>query len=119
MAADAKPLNVGLFRVHRIFMIAYGAFGAMLLIVGLLEPKSFSAFGGFLYFGLFVGAIGLAHWYAMKGASLGKPYGRKISRMFACVWLIGFPVGTFLGIYVLIKANDENWIPEPAAADAM
>ena len=41
-------------------------------------------------------AIGIAHWYAAKGAKDGKSYGVVISRIIGTLWLIGFPIGTAL-----------------------
>ena len=118
--SDSKPLNPGLFRVHRLFMVLYAVLCTLLILIGLKGAATgdWGSFGGLFVFGVFLGAIGLAHWHAMKGASLGKTYGRRISRIFGCLWLIGFPIGTILGVYVLVKASDGNWVAETPEAPA-
>ena len=102
--ADSIALNPGLMKVHRIFYIAYFAFAAIFAILGimtLLGPGRQDAALGFV--GIGVLPIGVLHWYAAKGAALGTPAGRVISTVIACLFLIGFPVGTALSIYMFIK----------------
>lgn len=84
----AMPLNSGLYRVHRVFYIAIAAFAIIMLWIGIPVMGI-----GFL-------PIGVAHWYAVKGARDGKNYGKILSRIIGSLWLIGFPIGTALGIYV-------------------
>lgn len=95
---SAPPLNRSLFRIHRLFCIAFVAFAAITILIGL--SWSFGGEGG--GFGLvWIGLtpLAVAHWYAAKGAKLGKTYGKVLTRIIATIWLIGFPVGTILGIY--------------------
>jgi len=101
---SATPLNSALFRLHRVFFLAYAVFTvgsfASVIITG-------DVFG--IVFGLLIALFGLAHWFGARGAKEGKTYGRIISRAFGTVWLIGIPIGTILGIYVLSKTSEANW----------
>jgi len=51
---------------------------------------------------------GDGYWYAAKGAQNGKSYGRILSRIIGTLWLLGFPIGTALGIYVW-KQTGSKW----------
>lgn len=109
MTASA-PLNLGLFRVHRIFSFAFFGFAILLLAisVSLQDQDALSL----ALTGLFFMAFGVAHWYGAKGAREGKAYGRFLSRVFGMLWLIGFPITTLLGIYVLSRAGS-SWKEPP------
>lgn len=96
----AQPHNSGLFRLHRIFYVAIGAFAVIMLLIGILELVRGGEDVGIGLMGLGFVPIGVLHWYAAKGAQNGRSYGRVISRIIGTIWLIGFPVGTALGIYV-------------------
>lgn|SRR5436190_8944417 len=115
MIASA-PLNLGLFRVHRIFSCAF--FGLALVVIGagvsiLLQGQDA---GGVVFYGVFLIGFSAAHWYAGNGARDGKNYGRFLSRMFGMLWLIGFPITTVLGIYVLIRAGS-TWTERAVPLD--
>jgi hypothetical protein len=111
MSEDVDALNLGLFRLHRVFYVAFFAFGALMLVVGLanLLHAGHEHEVGLAFVGVMLMPIGVAHWYAAKGARLGKSYGRVISRIFAFFWLFGFPIGTFLGIWTFTKTADASW----------
>lgn len=96
----AVPLNSGLYRVHRLFYIAFAAFAAIMLLIGISALFRGGEDAGIGLVGLGLLPIGLAHWYAAKGARNGKTYGKVLSRIIGTLWLIGFPIGTALGIYV-------------------
>jgi Na+/proline symporter len=96
----ATPLNSGLYRVHRVFYIAIAAFAIIMLIIGLPTLIRGGEDAGIGFLGLGVLPLGVAHWYAAKGAKNGQTYGKVLSRIIGSLWLIGFPIGTALGIYV-------------------
>jgi ABC-type transport system involved in cytochrome bd biosynthesis fused ATPase/permease subunit len=111
MSADVDALNSGLFRLHRVFYVAFFAFAVLMLVIGLMNFLRAGRDGevGLAFSGVFLLPFGVAHWYAAKGARLGKSYGRIISRTIALFWLLGFPVGTFLGIWVFTKTASSSW----------
>jgi hypothetical protein len=94
------PLNPGLYRLHRLFYIAFAAFAVIMLLIGLSAMFRGGEDAGIALMGLAFLPIGVAHWYAAKGAKEGKTYGLVISRIIGSLWLIGIPIGTALGIYV-------------------
>jgi len=94
------PLNSGLYRVHRVFYIAFAAFAIIMLVIGISALFRGGEDAGVGLIGIGLLPIGVAHWYAAKGARDGKAYGKTLSRVIGSLWLIGFPVGTALGIYV-------------------
>jgi hypothetical protein len=108
-APSAGPLNTGLYRVHRLFFIAFAGFAVIMLMMGLLMLLQGNKDWPVGLVGLGFLPFGLAHWYAAKGAREGKAYGKTISRVFGTLWLMGFPVGTALGVYVLIQTGKRTW----------
>jgi hypothetical protein len=109
MNATTEPLNPGLYRLHRIFFIAIGAFAVIMLVMGgamlFTHPKD----AGVGLTGLIFLPIGALHWYAAAGARDGTASGKVISRIIGTLWLVGFPLGTFLGIYVWVKTSSDRW----------
>lgn len=101
----AKPLNSGLYRIHRIFFIAFGAFAIIMLLVGIPALLRGGEDAGVGFLGIGFLPIGVAHWYAANGARDGKSYGKVLSRIIGFLWLFGFPIGTALGIYVLYQTG--------------
>lgn len=101
------PLNLGIYRIHRVFFLAFVAFAVIMLLIGLLTIFRGGEGAGIGLVGLFLLPIGIAHWYAAKGAKEGRSYGIVISRIFGTIWLIGVPIGTALGIYVWLNTGSK------------
>jgi hypothetical protein len=90
--------------------LAFFVFAVLMLVVGLsnfLRGRQGEA--GLTFIGVLLAPLGVAHWYAAKGARLGKSYGRIISRIIAFFWLFGFPVGTLLAVWVFKKTGTDSW----------
>lgn len=110
MTSDAR-LNSGLYGVHRIFYILFGALALYMLVTAVQTLISIGhvAIG---YLGMIllpVIGVAVAHWYAARGARAGKTYGKVLSRIIGTIWLIGFPIGTALGIYVWVQTGSARW----------
>lgn len=100
------PLNPGLYYLHRVFFFGFSAFAAVMVLIGILSAfRGEDAAIGLI--GLLPLPIGIAHWYGAKGAKNGKSYGAIISRIFGAIWLLGFPIGTILGIYTWLKTGNK------------
>ena len=98
--------NIKVFRAHRalswlyLLLLALFAFIAFSTPALLRDPPLLSLF-------LVILAVFLAHHLTAKGARENKPWARVTSIMISLVLLIGFPLGTIIGIYLL--AN--TWQP--------
>ena len=107
--SDSTSMNPGLSSVHGIFCALNGLGFLIVFIMGVSSAPAYDVVAGLVALSLVPAAVGVAHFYAMNGAESGKSYGRTISRIIGVFWLIGFPIGTILGIYVLIKTGDKHW----------
>lgn len=108
--STVQPLNSSLFWIHRFFYVAVAAIIAIWLWISATalmhgQPLLDDGWG---FAGLAVLPFGALHWYAAKGARNGKSYGRFLSRVIGTIWLLGFPIGTALGIYVW-KQTGSKW----------
>lgn len=96
-------LNSKLARIHKLISYAYFFFvgyGFLMVILGLVRGQADGyGFGLLCMFG--IGPLGLFHWYAAKGAMVGTPWGRNMSRGIGILLLFGFPIGTAIGAYIL------------------
>jgi hypothetical protein len=104
-------MNIGLYRLHRIFFITYMAviaISALMGITGLLLHNGDAALG---LIGLAALPLGLFHYYAAMGSSRGKPWARTMSKVIAWILLIGLPLGTLFAIYIF-KQTGRKWQSE-------
>ena len=97
--------NIKVARAHR----ALGVFYICLLILVVAamalgpEIKLASLIFPIIVFGFFV-AVHLA---TASGARASKPWARTASIVISCLLLLGFPIGTLIGIYLL----SNTWKP--------
>ena len=104
-AANVAPyLNSGLFRVHRVFAIAYGTFTLVTLFLATLPQFGLVAAS----FSVVTVPLFLVHFFAAKGAKAGKTYGRGLSNVIAVFLLLGIPIGTIVGVYIL-RQTGAKW----------
>jgi hypothetical protein len=107
--ADTAPqlppgnLNSGLLWLHWIFCVFYVVSAIALGIMGVRVDAA----------GALVALVPLAiaalHFYAAKGARLGRNSGKTLSRIIGVLWLFGFPIGTLLGLWVFNRTSAKNW----------
>ena len=108
-------LNPSLSQIHTFFFFLYlvtFVFLAAVCAFGFFEEPTLDSLFAALFVLTFVGAIAAAHRLAAEGARHGKPYGRRWSKIIGIVWLLGFPIGTILGAYVLRKTSEDRWVSE-------
>jgi hypothetical protein len=111
---QSSILNPGLYKLHRLFFIAMVVFAALMGLMGLGSLVRSQDDAGIGLVGIGLAPIAAAHWYAAQGARKGASYGKTISRIIGSLWLIGFPVGTALGIYAWSKTGYDKWVDAPA-----
>ena len=94
-------LNVALVRLHQVFfaLVLIATVGVTVLA---RSPRIF-------ILDVLLLALAAAHWYAAKGARLGQSYGRTSSRIVGAFWLLGFPIGTILAIFVFVNTDKRHW----------
>ena len=113
------PPNIKVYRVHRLLAVLYGL---LMLACGLAvffgtrgAGMSFAASAGAVSpLVLFFGGIAAAHDYTAQACRKGKSGGRTASTVIACFMLLGFPIGTLIGAYLLY--NNSGW---PKGDEAM
>jgi hypothetical protein len=121
------PHNPGLYKLHRFFYYVFGAIAALFLVlfpiaICIMVLKYIGAVAlapqlEEMYWALGVLLVALLHRYSAIGAATGESAGRILSFIIGTVWLLGFPIFTALGIYVLFKAiADWKGAATPSAA---
>jgi hypothetical protein len=103
-------MNSELYRLHRVLFIAYMSFIALFALIGVFALVRSGDMSGIdsVLIGLVVVPISVFHYYAAKGVRDGKAWGRTLTKIFAGLLLIGFPIGTLIGIYIF-KKTGEQW----------
>ncbi len=116
MAEEQLILNPQLYKLHRLFFIGIVAFAAIIALSGLSMLIRGVEGAGIGLVGIGFAPLAIAHWFAAQGAKKGTTYGVVLSRIIGSLWLIGFPVGTALGIYTWSKTGYEKWVDGPPAS---
>ena len=104
--------NAKVAAVHRALSWLY-AFGAALIFLVFCQSVFSRAPevspGGVLLVLLIVLGIVALHRSAARAAARNRPWARTLSRAIAVLLLIGFPVGTALGVYILYHCRQNRW----------
>ena len=112
--------HIRIYRTHRLlailYMIAFAGIAAAIVIpmmsgkddVGDIPWSVFAAV-------VLVVAIISLHWTVGGAAKERKPWARVASIVIAILLLPGFPLGTIIGIYLLVNAIPQ-WDPPPKKA---
>lgn len=99
-------MNCALYRLHRAFFIGCMIGVLLFVIIGMSSPDMNGKVFAIIFF-FVVAPFGIAHYFAAVGARKGKAWGRDISRIIATLLLIGFPLGTAIGLYIFYKTGDQ------------
>ncbi len=94
-------------RAHRALAALYGLATLFFIYALVLDHESINSMPGVILLTGLVAGLCSAHLAASIGASNAKPWARTLSIIIAVPLLIGFPVGTFVGIYILINSSAE------------
>jgi hypothetical protein len=110
------------YRAHRALAIFYAIVLVVVFVaIAVFIPGDGSGevpvVGLAMMVGLFV-ALFCLHWFVGAGARDKKPWARLASIIIGILALFGFPVGTIIGIYLLVNAIPEWGPPRQAAPGA-
>jgi cytochrome bd-type quinol oxidase subunit 2 len=118
---DTTEAHMKSWRVHRILSWLYGLIALMLLALpfAILAADEALSSGelirAFVFPALFV-ALFVLHYLVSRGARERKPWARIGSIILACLLVPGIPLGTIIGVYLLVNSS---WQTRSAAAPAM
>jgi hypothetical protein len=101
--------NEKVARVHRALSWLYAIIAILVIVAGVLSHEKGAA-GGIVFMLLFMGAFFLLHRATAAAAMECKPWARTVSFIIALLMLPGIPLGTMIGIYLLI--NLSGWDEE-------
>lgn len=110
-------LNYELAKVHKALALFYTALFVLLCIYfGAMNPAAFwSDFGAPA---VLFGTIVFLHFAASKGVESARWWGRAISVLLGTILLVGFPIGTAIGGYLLYLSLGAWERPQSNAAPA-
>lgn len=94
------------FRAHRALAFFYALLGLVFVAIAFLSTTR-EELGLVVVFLFIFGGIALVHFLTARACKEGKEGGRIASIAISCLMLLGFPLGTLIGIYLL--AN--TWRP--------
>ena len=103
--------NPGVYRMHRAVAILYVAAIFILLFFVLYFPQVPEKKYINLALIVLLVMFALAHVRAAIEVKYGTDYGRRLSRLLGIILLFSFPIGTAIGIYILIKTKAQYWQP--------
>ena len=99
------PKHLKAMGVHRALAILYGVIAfCVLAAFASREPRSVANFGVPLIFAL----PAVAHGLIAFGAARANPLAQVLSVLAALLMLLGVPIGTIIGIYLLRNASWEK-----------
>lgn len=102
-------LNKNLFYVHR----CVTGFYILMLIIAIFLLANYGVKKENLIFSVFVLAIyaglGALHFRASNEVSKGTESGKNLSQGVGVLLLLGFPIGTILGIIILVLTAKKRW----------
>jgi len=98
--------NIKVARAHRALSWLYALFAVLLAYLAVSMRSESDLMFLYVYLVLFA-LVFAAHHFTARGARECKPWARISSTVLACLMLLGFPIGTIIGIYLLVN----TWRP--------
>lgn len=102
LAPRTGSYNAGLVFIHGLFCLLYIGIAAALFF-----GSKRDTFG--IGFAAFFGVIASAHLFGAIGAYTGSNAGRWVTRILGILMLTGFPLGTLIGIFMLMRTGENRW----------
>ncbi len=101
--------NIKVARAHRAISWLYLVIIAMIVVLMVSRPNEIDL--AVIAPLIIMSAIFLAHHITARGARQSKPWARTSSIIISVLLLVGFPIGTLIGIYLL----SNTWRPWEAS----
>ena len=101
-------LNKTLYYTHNTLFAFYGILLLLFIFVGLTSAASFDFLSLLLGFG-FLGGLAYLHYKAAIEVEMGTETGKLMSTFIGCIFLLGFPIGTCIGILILLNLRKSKW----------
>jgi ABC-type phosphate transport system permease subunit len=103
--------NIKVFRVHRALSWLYGLMVLLTIFLLVMLVKDGESVGPFIGVFIFIGLLFSLQFFIAKGARERKGWAKVGSVIIAILMLFAFPVGTIIGIYLLV--NNSKWDSVP------
>jgi predicted MFS family arabinose efflux permease len=103
--------NIKVFRAHRALSWLYGLIVCVVLLLFSMTPKNGESLGVIIAIVFTISLFFLLHHFIAKGAKEKKGWAKIASVIVGIIMLFGFPLGTMIGIYLLI--NNSGWESNP------
>lgn len=102
------------YRAHRALALLYGGLTVVMLFIGLQAAASTAGSGISPIIGpaLIIALLFGLHMAVAVGAKRQRLWSRTASQVIGCLMLVGFPVGTLIGVYLLANTW-RPWQSEP------
>ena len=100
-----KPKHEKAMALHHTLAKVYLALAAFICLIFLIAGGA--SLKGFIL-PLIVAVLAAVHWLIALGAARANPVAQVFSVVFALLLLPGFPIGTAIGIYLLLNASWER-----------
>jgi 4-amino-4-deoxy-L-arabinose transferase-like glycosyltransferase len=100
-------------RIHRGLAWFYGLLTLLFIFATVMSEHEISPLAS-LYFMIIFGGMFALHFFTSRGASHTKNWARKTSIGIALLMLLGFPIGTVIGVYLLMNTTG-GWADEVAS----
>ena len=104
-------MNRSLARIHFGLVIFYGLI-ATFICTSYLAGNQSDTTGILILLAMFA-ALPTLHLVALRGVSTGQAWGRSLSRTLGFLLLFAVPIGTILGIFVLVRTRPNDWEHAP------
>lgn len=96
--------HIKVARAHRALSWLYGLVAVLIMISFYTASHEKLDMAGVLLVLLIFGGLFSLHHFTSRGARAKKPWARTTSLVIAVLMLFGFPLGTLIGIYLLVNA---------------
>lgn len=106
--------NIKVFRAHRALACLYGLL-AVCFTAAAMAGVGGNSGGDAITMAVFFTVVCAMHFFTARASREGKRAGRIASIVIACFLLLSFPVGTLIGIYLLVN----TWKPWTASRPPM